>query len=138
MERLFSPCQGRLDEFRSRCTERLRELNLDVSTEMLLGAERAFTYADLYTMLGNGSTAAWLTPHAAVIYFTSAGMLSSWLPLEESCLFTFHANLACHISCHQDPVATRCNGPHADLPIHADLSVSIISRGTKCRIIRIF
>jgi hypothetical protein len=33
--------------------ERLQELNLDVSTEELLGAEGAFTYADLCAMLGN-------------------------------------------------------------------------------------
>jgi hypothetical protein len=29
----------------------LQELDLDVSTEELLSAERAFTYADLYAML---------------------------------------------------------------------------------------
>jgi hypothetical protein len=32
-----------------------KELNLDVSTEEFLSADRAFTYADLYAMLGNGN-----------------------------------------------------------------------------------
>jgi hypothetical protein len=86
MEQLFSPrtrllesqyrldvllgieSQGRLDRllkflgFR----EIFRELKLDVCTEEFLGAERAFTYADLYAMLGNRNTVAWLTPHAAI------------------------------------------------------------------------
>jgi hypothetical protein len=76
MEHLFSPCtrlpdlaesQGRLARFRDQDDiESLQELNLDISTEELLSAERAFTYADLYAMLGNGDTIAWLTPHAAV------------------------------------------------------------------------
>jgi hypothetical protein len=77
MERLFSPCtrfrdilasQGGFGDFRLGYTpELLQELNLDVSTEELLSAERAFTYADLYTMLGNRKTILWLTPHAAVV-----------------------------------------------------------------------
>jgi hypothetical protein len=47
--------------------EPVKELNLDVSTEELLsGAERAFAYADLYAMLGNGDTVVWLTPHLAI------------------------------------------------------------------------
>jgi hypothetical protein len=60
--------QGRLMDI-----EPWQELNLDVSTEELLSAERAFTYADLYgllgnhTMFGNRKTVAWLTPHAAVV-----------------------------------------------------------------------
>jgi hypothetical protein len=77
MEHLFSPCtrlydlvwierQNRLKDFDEQ-SEFLEELNLDVSTEELLCTERAFTYADLYAMLGNGSTVAWLTPHAAVL-----------------------------------------------------------------------
>jgi hypothetical protein len=75
MERLFSPCtrlhdflesQGRLEGLRRFHPEPLQELNLDVSTEELLSAENAFTYADLYAMLGNINTVAWLTPHAAV------------------------------------------------------------------------
>jgi hypothetical protein len=47
-------------------TEGLQELNLDESTEEHLSSERAFTYADLYAMLGNKVTVAWLTPYAAV------------------------------------------------------------------------
>jgi hypothetical protein len=57
--------QGRLEGFRGD-PELLQEVNLDVSTEELLSAERAFTYADLYAMLGKRDTIAWLTPHAAV------------------------------------------------------------------------
>jgi hypothetical protein len=45
----------------------MHELNLDVSTEILLSAERGFTYADLYAMICNRNTIAWLTPHAAVV-----------------------------------------------------------------------
>jgi hypothetical protein len=80
MEHLFSTCTryqdllgGRLvPRYRGRFgtrsnPERLRELNLNVSTEELLSTKRAFTYADLYAMLGNEETLAWLTPHAAVM-----------------------------------------------------------------------
>jgi hypothetical protein len=77
MEHLFSTCTRCRDLLGGRLVprsnpERLRELNLDVSTEELLSAKRAFTYADLYAMLGNDdcdddSTVAWLTPHAAVM-----------------------------------------------------------------------
>jgi hypothetical protein len=69
MEHLFSPCTRLRDRFERRGLrppEGLQELNLDVSTEALLSAERGFTYVDLYAMLGNGDTIAWLTPHAAV------------------------------------------------------------------------
>jgi hypothetical protein len=74
MELLLSPCtrlhdilesQGGLEELGVRNPEPLQELNLDVSTEELLSAERALSYADLYAMLGNRHTVAWLTPHAA-------------------------------------------------------------------------
>jgi hypothetical protein len=60
MESLFSPCtryrdivedQGCLLHFIRQHPEGLQELNLDVSTEELLSAERALTYADLYAML---------------------------------------------------------------------------------------
>jgi hypothetical protein len=77
MERLFSPCtyyfemlvhQGRIESFTDP-PGGLRELSLDVSTEELLSAERAFTFADLYDMLGssNGETLVWLTPHDAAV-----------------------------------------------------------------------
>jgi hypothetical protein len=80
MERLFSPCNRYRDRVESRRSleegrghadtgrllQDLLELNLDVSTEELLSDETAFTYADLYAMLGNENTALWLTPHTAV------------------------------------------------------------------------
>jgi hypothetical protein len=70
MERLFSPCTryryiAESQGFRDH-PEDLQELNLDVSTEAFLSAKRAFTYANLYAMLGNRNTVLWLTPHAAV------------------------------------------------------------------------
>jgi hypothetical protein len=86
MERLFSPCtrlhgllqsQGRLPELRY-FEDLFRELNLDVSTEELLGAERAFTYADLYAMLKNGNTLAWLNPHAAVTGEDGSGFFCTY------------------------------------------------------------
>jgi hypothetical protein len=74
MERLFSPCtryrdiaertqQGGLEEL----TGQPEELNLDVTTEEFLSADRAFTYADLYDMVENGNTILWLTPHASIV-----------------------------------------------------------------------
>jgi hypothetical protein len=69
MEHLFSPCtrfQVILENQGHRHFVGLRERNLDVSTEEFLSAERAFTYANLYAILENGNTVAWLTPHAAV------------------------------------------------------------------------
>jgi hypothetical protein len=72
MERLFSPCTRYHDLVerqggRVSRESRLRELNLDVSADEFLSAERGFTYADLYAMLGNGKKIAWLTPHAFVL-----------------------------------------------------------------------
>jgi hypothetical protein len=99
MERLFSPCtrlhdllesQGRLVEFKGR-PELLQELNLDVSTEELLSAERAFTYTDLYTMLENENTVLWLTPHAAVMPVDGRGDYS-WKLRDGLCRFCFSAD----------------------------------------------
>jgi hypothetical protein len=77
MERLFTPSnrlrgilesQGYVDDFEEHdWEESVHELNLNVSTEELLSAERAFTYADLYAMVVNGDTVAWLTPGAVVV-----------------------------------------------------------------------
>jgi hypothetical protein len=72
MENLFSPCTRFHDILLEshqglRSREPLQELNLDVSTEVFLSAERGFTYADLYAMLGNESSVLWLNPHAAVV-----------------------------------------------------------------------
>jgi hypothetical protein len=70
MEHLFSPCTRLHDRLQRQNLlgrpERLQEVNLDVSIEEFISAERAFTYGDLYTMLVNEATAAWLIPRAAV------------------------------------------------------------------------
>jgi hypothetical protein len=94
MERLFSPCtryqdmlesRGRLQVVKSQY-DILKEVNLDVSTEVLLSAERAFTYEDLYAMSGKQNTVLWLTPHAAV---TRQGerVVPYWLQLDEGTRF---------------------------------------------------
>jgi hypothetical protein len=70
MEHLFSPCtrlKDILEDERDDYYETIKELNLGVSTQELLSAERAFTYADLYAMIEDGKTVAWLTPHTAVV-----------------------------------------------------------------------
>jgi hypothetical protein len=60
MDRLFSPCTRLHDIFESQGRlargQPCPELNLDVSAEEFLSAERAFTYADLYAMLGSECT----------------------------------------------------------------------------------
>jgi hypothetical protein len=101
MERLFSPCtrlydmlesQGRLAELRH-LSGRLRELNLDVSTDELLSSESAFTYADLYAMLANENMVVWLTPHAAVVPNSGRGIhLHPWMLMIEPCLVCFSAD----------------------------------------------
>jgi hypothetical protein len=109
MERLFSPCtrlerrNGFLRRFRRHPERRngflrrfrrhpeLQELNLDVSTEELLSAERAFTYADLYATLGNINTVVWLTPHAAVARQVGSAV-NAWEQLDESYHFSFTAD----------------------------------------------
>jgi hypothetical protein len=97
MERLFSSCTRYRDmaefesRFRDQHPEWLQELNLDVSTESFLSAERAFTYADLYTMLGNKSTVAWMTPHGAVA--RPYGIVAqSWEHVDGSCRIRFKAD----------------------------------------------
>jgi hypothetical protein len=73
MERLFSPCTRLYDSLESQADRdtfryiRFREVNLDVSTEVLLSAKRAFKYVDLHAMLSKRKIIAWLTPHAAVV-----------------------------------------------------------------------
>jgi hypothetical protein len=100
MERLFSPCtrfhdllesQGRLEHFRCYHPGLLQELNLDVSTEELLSAERAFACADLFAMLGNRNTVAWLTPHAAVAR-GGENVVYCWGRLDVSYRFCFSAD----------------------------------------------
>jgi hypothetical protein len=90
MERLFSPCNRlrNLLQSQGRHVPRgLRELNLDVSTEEFLSAERAFTYADLYAMLGDGETMARLTPHAVVMRPDG-----TWMDHERECRFRFRVD----------------------------------------------
>mgnify|MGYP000694934881 CR=1 FL=1 len=96
MERLFSPCTRYRDIVESQGLNHpvaLQELNLDldVSTEEFLSAERAFTYMDLYAMLANESAAVWLTPHAAIA-LEEGSMATSWGQLDESCRFRFKAD----------------------------------------------
>jgi hypothetical protein len=100
MERLFSPCtrlhdilesQGGLAVLRRRHPELLQELNLDVSTRELLSAERAFTYADLYAMLGNQSTIAWLTSQASIARFDGSAV-TAWGQMHRSYRFCFNAD----------------------------------------------
>jgi hypothetical protein len=76
MEHLFSPCsrlqdllenQGNIGRPDRSYIALMEELNLDVSTEELLSAERAFTFADLYAMIENENAVLWLTPYAAVV-----------------------------------------------------------------------
>jgi hypothetical protein len=92
MVRLFSPCTRLRDLLESqghrRTPDGLQELNLDVSTEDFLSAERAFTYADLYATLGNEYSVAWLTPHAAVVRAGGRGE-NYWGQLDVSCRFCF-------------------------------------------------
>jgi hypothetical protein len=95
MERLFSPCTRLHDILESQGRfyppEGFQELNLDVSTQELLSAERVFTYADLYAMLESGETVLWLTPHAAVAR-EDERVVQSWFRLREACSFHFHAD----------------------------------------------
>jgi hypothetical protein len=97
MEHLFSPCTRLRDQLESRgegglaSLRNYQELNLDVSTDEFLSAERAFTYADLYATLENGNTVVWLTPHAAVALKDGRAKYS-WEQLDGSCHFPFDAD----------------------------------------------
>jgi hypothetical protein len=100
MERLCSPCTRLLDMIDGQLRllhlegrpKFLRELNLDVSTEEFLSAERAFTYADLCAMLGSGVTVAWLTPHAAT-FLEDERVEQSWMQMHiPTCHLNFNAD----------------------------------------------
>jgi hypothetical protein len=101
MERLFSPCtrlcdlvesqDPRSERFSNHDAELSQELNLDVSTESFLSAERAFTYTDLHALLGNEDTVAWLTPHAAVAR-PYGRVAQSWERVNMSCRICFDAD----------------------------------------------
>jgi hypothetical protein len=102
MEGLFAPCTRLRDileseyyglkaELIQRDPEHLQELYLNVSTQELLSAERGFTFAGLYAMLGNDDTVLWLTPHAAV---APADGLADKIHdcIEDGSTFTFNAD----------------------------------------------
>jgi hypothetical protein len=72
MEHLFSPCTRLNDLYENEDNvmqdfENVKELDLDVSTQELLSAERGFTYAHLFAMLESEDTVVWLTPHATIV-----------------------------------------------------------------------
>jgi hypothetical protein len=99
MDRLFSPCtrlhrliesQG-LEEGREHNLMLLQELNLYVSTEEILSAERGFTFADLHATFRNRDTVAWLTPHASIVRAGGRAM-RYWEQLDESCSFAFNVD----------------------------------------------
>jgi hypothetical protein len=95
MESLFSPCTRLRDIIRPEfliSLEELQEQNLDVPTEELLSAERAFTYADLYAMLGNQNEVLWLTPHAAVVPEGGKGLEYCLRSGDQPWRFTFSAD----------------------------------------------
>jgi hypothetical protein len=79
MEQIFSPCTRYRDIVERQGRDFppwwLRELDLNVSTDEFLSAERGFTYADLYAMMANGDTNIWLTPHAAIVSTDRIGTL---------------------------------------------------------------
>jgi hypothetical protein len=102
MESLFSPCTRLTELFEDIFDqeyiigydpqdinfENFKELNLNVSTEALLGDARGFAYADLCAMLGDRYTATWLTPHAFIV---DEGK-RTWLKMDLLCHFCFSAD----------------------------------------------
>jgi hypothetical protein len=94
MERLFSPCTRLHDllvSLQQGCSDWFQELNLDVSTEAFLSNERAFTYADLYALLGDENMVVWLTPHAAVAR-PYGRVAQPWERVQGSCRIRFDAD----------------------------------------------
>jgi hypothetical protein len=89
MDGLFSPCT-RLPATPYTRPHVLREIKLDVSAEELLSAERAFTYADLYAVLGSEDIA-WLTPHAVVARQWEK-IAVYWIQLHPSCRFRLNVD----------------------------------------------
>jgi hypothetical protein len=99
MERLFSPCTRLFDDLQNQIHPvvlqelNLQELNLDVSTEDFLSAERAFTYADLHAMIRDRDTIAWLTPHTSIVCSNGrANQSYMQLHVRPHCTFTFDAD----------------------------------------------
>jgi hypothetical protein len=96
MERLFSPCTRLFDLLESQGhvpPEELLELNLEVSSDEFLSAERALSYADLYAMLGNGETIAWLTPDAVVMRAYGKGAMAMYPSLLLQDNYKFRINV---------------------------------------------
>jgi hypothetical protein len=92
MECLFSPCAGLRNRLHNiDVYPILQEVNLDVTTEELLSAERALTYADLYALLGNRNMLAWVTPNATVAREAGSAMIA-WAHLDESYRFFFNVD----------------------------------------------
>jgi hypothetical protein len=97
MEPLFSPytryrdSQVGLEKSRGD-PKLLQDLILDVSTEELLSADRAFTCADLYAItLGNGDTVLWFTPDAFIMPTIGRGRLFP-SRLQNDYKFSFNIN----------------------------------------------
>jgi hypothetical protein len=84
----------------------LQELNLDVSTEALVSAEKAFTYADLCAILENGETVTCLTPHASVV---RAGDGSSCLQSEYRLLFNADGKEIVALARSPEPLLEICD-----------------------------
>jgi hypothetical protein len=97
MERLFSPCTRLYDSLERQFDREMfrynhiRERNLNVSTEVLLSAKRAFTYWDLHAMLCKRNIIAWLTPHVAVVGECEGAYVGT-LPLDHSYSFQVGVN----------------------------------------------
>jgi hypothetical protein len=102
MENLFWPCNRllallgipleilELEDIRDHF-ELVRELNLDVSAQDFLSAERGFTYVDLHTILEDGDTMVWFTPSAAL--FRENGRAHGFaLNMGFGCSFHFSAD----------------------------------------------
>jgi hypothetical protein len=100
MENLFSPCTRLNDlyengdhfEYLQEDFENVKELNLDVSPQELLSAERGFTYAHLHAMLESKDTVAWLTPHATIVRPDGRAQTYVDILLERYCEFGFNVD----------------------------------------------
>jgi hypothetical protein len=108
MEHLFSPCTRLSDLYENRGDledpedledfeeeeefENVKELNLDVSPQELLSAERGFSYAHLYAMLESKDTVAWLTPHATIVRPDGRAQTYVRILMEGCCKFGFNVD----------------------------------------------
>jgi hypothetical protein len=102
MEHLFSPCTrlndlveaGYLDDLEEEEEdfENVKELNLDVSPQELLSAERGFTYAHLYAMVESKDTVAWLTPHATIVRPDGRAQTYVDILIDRYCQFRFNVD----------------------------------------------